>query len=132
MELENIHNSDIIDVTIDDDYDITYDDIIEHVKAVNAGQSNKIPHLQAKVKEFIIEIEYERDKLDDIINLLWENVFRPFVEYESSLILYDDNIRTKTEFYSCLYNNTNIGKKITYIFDLLKDLLKYNLVIDKT
>jgi len=116
-----------------EDIIITYNDIIELVKAYNISTSEtkkdnlKLQHLQNQINEFIIEIEHERDKLEDTINLLWIDVLQPFIEYETTMILYNDIVRIKSKFYEWIYNNTNVGKKINYIYDLLNNLQKYNI-----
>jgi hypothetical protein len=63
----------------------------------------------------LIELEKEREVIEQNIDFLWEKVMEPFINFKADLILSNNINNIKLNFYKLLYHNTNIENKITHI-----------------
>ena len=73
-----------------------------------------------QINNCLIDLEEEREKIENNINFLWEKVMLPYIDYKADLILSKDINNIKLDFYQLLYNNTNIEKKIIELNQIIE------------
>jgi hypothetical protein len=75
-----------------------------------------------QINNCLIDLEEEREKIENNINFLWEKVMLPYIDYKAELILSKDINNIKLDFYQLLYNNTNIEKKIIELNQIINTI----------
>lgn len=73
-----------------------------------------------QINNCLIDLEEEREKIENNINFLWEKVMLPYIDYKAELILSKDINNIKLDFYQLLYNNTNIENKILELNEIIE------------
>ena len=75
-----------------------------------------------QINNCLIDLEEEKEKIENNINFLWEKVMLPYIDYKAELILSKDINNIKLDFYQLLYNNTNIEKKIIELNQIINTI----------
>lgn len=121
-----------VEITKYDDYDDqseqeehTYDDIITMVKNINNGSSTDLIQLQEIVIDIITDYELEKEKIDNMIEDLWENEMEKFINFDSYGVFTDDIVRIKQGFFAWIYAHNNTIQKLNYLIDLNNAISSY-------
>lgn len=94
---------------------LSYNEIINNKKNISINQ----------LENCLIELEKEREVIEQNIDLLWEKIMEPYIDFKADLILSKNVNNIKLNFYKLLYHNTNIENKIININNIMED---YNLL----
>lgn len=113
VEEDNSDNEDIISEG--------YNNLTEYVKLFNNGNKIDIAHFKNVLNNNYEEMEEKLYELENICENIWNEIMEPYINNQSYMILRNDKYRIKNNFFEWMRNNTNIGKKIDYVFDLFND-----------
>lgn len=104
--------------------EVTFEDLEQLVKKVNQGNDvqNNISLLQEYVNELLFIYEQRKDSLEEKIDHLWNIVMVPYLEYEKYTVFRCRTSHIYHKFYKWIYDNSNTGKKLDYLY-LLNDKL---------
>lgn len=112
------------DIYDDDDQsdsdDVTYEDICSAVK-LNVN----LEEIKDMLDKYDFDHQLSKDHIDIMIDELWNNVIKPYI-HETTVILNNDTHKIQREFCRWLYDNSNLGRKITYI-DALRGVIDAHL-----
>lgn len=121
-----------VDVNKYDDFDeqsdqeeYTYDDLISLVKSVNNGSSNDLTSLQEIVIDIMTDYELEKEKLDNIIEDLWETEMEQYINFDCYEVFTDDLQRIKQGFITWIYQNNDTIHKLNYLTELNNAIFSY-------
>lgn len=90
---------------------LTYNDIIK-------TRNNK----SIKQLEYcLIDLEKEREIIEKNIDFLWEKVMEPYIDFKAELILTNNIINIKLNFYKLLYHNSDIESKIIHVNNMIDE-----------
>ena len=90
---------------------LSYNEIINKKNNISVNQ----------LENCLIELEKEREIIEQNIVFLWEKVMEPYINYKADLILSKNINNIKLNFYKLLYHNTNIENKIININNIIED-----------
>lgn len=100
----------------DEEDEVTYEDICQSVE--NGERRGSI---QKKLLEYEATKYDNIDTLDSMTDDLWYNVVVPYLETFG--LIDKNNLAFRHAFYKWLYDNSNIGRQLDYIFKLEKALI---------
>lgn len=112
MEKEEYHviGTDVYeDDWLDEDNDLTYEDICEVVST-----RRRITDIRDMVREYEYQQQENMEILDNMTNDLWDNVMVPYLETCGD-ILNKSRMEVRMAFAEWVYKNSNIGQRIGYI-----------------
>jgi hypothetical protein len=99
-----------MDSDTEDIVSLTYNDIIKK-------NDKSIKQLD----NCLIDLEKERDIIENNIDFLWEKVMKPYIDFKADLILTNNINNIKLNFYKLLYHNSDIESKIIHVNNMIEE-----------
>jgi hypothetical protein len=100
-----------MDSDTEDTVHLTYNDIIK------TRNNKSIKQLE----NCLIDLEKEREIIEKNIDFLWEKVMEPYIDFKAELILTNNIINIKLNFYKLLYHNSDIESKIIHVNTMIDE-----------
>jgi hypothetical protein len=107
-----------MDSDIEDSVSLTYNEIIKtkNIKSIK------------QLEDCLIDLEKEREIIEKNIDFLWEKVMEPYIDFKAELILTNNIINIKLNFYKLLYHNSDIESKIIHVNTMIEDQYSLNYI----
>lgn len=100
----------------DEETEVSYEDICQAVV-----DQKRISYIRKLLEEYEVTKYENMDYLDMVTDDLWYNVMVPYLETFGKIDKHDFKFRC--EFSKWLYENSNIGRQLSYIMTLEKTLI---------
>jgi hypothetical protein len=99
-----------MDSDTEDTVFLTYNDIIKkNEKSIK------------QLENCLIDLEKERDIIENNIDFIWEKVMEPYIDFKADLILTNNINNIKLNFYKLLYHNSDIESKIIHVNNIIEE-----------
>lgn len=125
MDCEEHSDEEIYDTEDEIQNEPTFNDLIHRVNLYNnsKGLDITLESIYEIVNNLALDMEYDKEILDEQIEILWDNM-EYIIEYQAQHLLRKDPNRIRQNFISWMYDNTSSGQKIVYYEKLRNELVE--------